>query len=188
MTARRVSALTARSTATAATRLAFQVPLAFAALQNIGFVGLDNARELVSFPGFCGEKPVPPAECGIDGKPASLDRRAKRQPIRKTGSKGKPLVFAMKTRQGCTRRSIASGLSWPRAAIAAALLVVVAGLSAVQLTRPDIIPLLLDFPADKAWPSFVYLIPGLDFGPDCGREAGLTFGPLRGLPLGFQGL
>lgn len=48
-------------------------------------------------------------------------------------------------------RRISGAFSWPRAAVGAVLLVVVAGLSAVQFARPDMIPVMLDFPADKAW-------------------------------------
>ncbi len=48
-------------------------------------------------------------------------------------------------------RSISGALSWPRAAVATGLVLVVAGLSAVQFARPDMIPAMLDFPADKAW-------------------------------------
>lgn len=48
-------------------------------------------------------------------------------------------------------RRISGALSWPRAAVGAILLLVVAGLSAVQFARPDMIPAMLDFPADKAW-------------------------------------
>ncbi|MEQ8654233.1 MAG: ABC transporter permease subunit [Kiloniellales bacterium] len=48
-------------------------------------------------------------------------------------------------------RRISGAFSWPRAAIGGALLLVVAGLSAVQFARPDMIPAMLDFPADKAW-------------------------------------
>lgn len=45
--------------------------------------------------------------------------------------------------------NIASGLSIPRTAIATAIFGLVAGLTALRFARPDILPVLLDFPTDK---------------------------------------
>ncbi|MCY6382067.1 ABC transporter permease [Hoeflea prorocentri] len=45
--------------------------------------------------------------------------------------------------------SLASGLSMNRTLAALAIFLCVAGLSAVRFARPDIVPLLLDFPTDK---------------------------------------
>ena len=55
-----------------AARLVRKVSVAFFAVQNTGFVGLDNACGFVCFRVLCGEKAVPPTEGGIDGKFAAF--------------------------------------------------------------------------------------------------------------------
>ena len=86
--------------ASPAARLARKVSFALLALQNTGFISFHNAREPACFRVFCGEKAVPPTEGGIDGKPATFCRSTNRQPIGRTGSKGKPPVLAVQARQG----------------------------------------------------------------------------------------
>jgi glycine betaine/proline transport system permease protein len=49
-----------------------------------------------------------------------------------------------------SNRSLPSGLSWPRAFIGVAILVIVAGLTGLRYARPELVPLLNDFPTQRS--------------------------------------
>ena len=74
-------------------------PLALAAFQHVGFVGLEDAGKLSRIPASGGKEPVPPAEGRVDGKPATHGGRAHRVPVRETGSERQPSLLAVKARQ-----------------------------------------------------------------------------------------
>lgn len=69
-------------------------------------------------------------------------------------------------------RSLDKGLSWPRAAVAAFIFTGVAGLSALRFAQPDQMPVLLDFPTDKAWRIGVgdWIKDGFDWAKTAGSE------------------